>query len=169
MSHPRSDHGAVAPITYGPRFWIGVLLGWSVMAFGIHSAFRTFQASKPVYSVITLVLFALANDLIIAPAVIIIGLALRRVVRPGPVTATAVGVGVISVVVIAFTWPEIRHYGKDPALASSLQTGNYASGMMTVLGVVWGVAAIIVLARMLMRRRSSRPPRVATPSGPPGG
>lgn len=161
----------VATMTYGLRFWVGVLLGWALIAFGIHSAFRTYQASNPVYSLITLVMFAVVNDLIIAPAVIIIGLALRRVVRPGPVAGTVLAVGLISVVVTAFSLPEIRHYGKDPALASSLQTADYATGLLIVIGVVWGVAAVIISGLALRQRCGRRAQTTAAPTrrcGRPG-
>ncbi len=144
----------VVAVTYGVRFWIGVLLGWAMIAFGIHSALRTYHDANPVYSVVTLVVFALVQDLIVAPAVIIIGLGLRRVVRSSPVTATAVGVALISVIVTAFSWPEIRRYGRDPALSSSLQTLNYATGLLIVLGVVWAVALVVVILRLVLRRRA---------------
>lgn len=142
-----SDHGA--------RFWVGVLVGWAIIAFGIHSAFRTGAASRPAHSVVPLLLFAVGNDLLVAPLVIALGLALRRVVRPGPVVGPGVAAALISVLVTAFTWPEIRHYGKDPALASSLQTLDYATGLLTVLGVVWAGTAVVVVLRLLWRRRRS--------------
>ncbi len=85
---------------------------------------------------------------------IIVGLGLRRVVRSSLVTATAVGVALISVIVTAFSWPEIRRYGRDPALSSSLQTLNYVTGLLIVLGVVWAVALVVVILRLVVRRRA---------------
>jgi hypothetical protein len=138
---------------HGPRFWIGVVVGWAIIAFGVHSAFRTSGQSNPDHSVIPLILFALANDLLLAPLVIVIGLGLRRIVRPGPVVGPTVAAALISVLVTAFTWPEIRHYGKDPALASSLQTLDYATGLLTVIGVVWLSAAVVAVSRVVWIRR----------------
>jgi hypothetical protein len=138
---------------HGPRFWVGVAAGWAIIAFGVHSAFRTAVASRPGHSIVPLLLLAVGNDLLLAPLVIALGLALRRVVRPGPVVGPVVAAALISVLVTAFTWPEIRHYGKDPALASSLQTLDYTTGLLTVIGAVWAGAALVVAVRLLVRRR----------------
>jgi hypothetical protein len=153
----RQDHpGIPAPVRqdYGPRFWIGVAIGWAVIGFGIHSAYVTKGASRPVYTLKVLVLFALVHDLVVAPAVIGVGLALRRVLRGGIIVRVAVGAAIVSVIVTAFTWPEIRGYGRTPSL-QSLQLGNYATGLLTVLGTVWGAAAVIVAVRLVLARRAA--------------
>jgi len=39
-------------------------------------------------------------------------------------------------------------------LSSSLQTLNYATGLLIVLGVVWAVALVVVILRLVVRRRA---------------
>jgi hypothetical protein len=152
---PPTPTGATAAIAedYGPRFWIGVVIGWSIIGFGIHSAYVTKGASRPVYSLKVLVLFALVHDLIVAPAVIGIGLALRRILRGGIIVRVAIGAAIVSIIVTAFAWGEIRGYGRSPSL-QSLQLGNYATGLLTVLGTVWGAAAVIATVRIVLARRA---------------
>jgi hypothetical protein len=151
---PRTPAGPPAAIAedYGPRFWVGVVIGWSIIGFGIHSAYVTKGASRPVYSLKVLVLFALVHDLIVAPAVIGTGLALRRILRGGIIVRVAIGAAIVSIIVTAFAWGEIRGYGRSPSL-QSLQLGNYATGLLTVLGTVWGAAAVIAAVRISMARR----------------
>jgi hypothetical protein len=152
---PHTPSGPTAAIAedYGPRFWIGVVIGWSIIGFGIHSAYVTKGASRPVYSLKVLVLFALVHDLIVAPAVIGIGLALRRILRGGIIVRVAIGAAIVSIIVTAFAWGEIRGYGRSPSL-QSLQLGNYATGLLTVLGTVWGAAAVIATVRIVLARRA---------------
>jgi hypothetical protein len=155
---------SIAP-DYGVRFWVGVVIGWAIIAYGIHSAYRTPIKSRPVYSLEVLVLLALIHDLVVAPAVVGIGLGLRRILPGGIIVRVAVGASIVSVIVTAFTWGEIRGYGKTPSL-QSLQLGNYATGLLTVLGVVWGVAAVIATARVLLARRNLSRPGPPAPSSP---
>jgi hypothetical protein len=154
---------------YGARFWIGLAIGWAFIGFGIHSAYHTSGSSRPVYSVTLLIVFALLHDLIVAPVVILLGLAARRVLRGGIITRTAVGALVISAIICFEAWPVLGSYGREPSLASSLLTNDYVSGLLTVLGVVWGAAAVVAAVRIVRARRGPaagiRPPRVSLRTG----
>lgn len=152
---------------HGLRFWIGLAVGWYMIGFGIHSAFHTAGASQPGYSLKLLIGFALLNDLFVVPVVIAIGLGLRRVLRGGIITRTALGALIISAIVSLQAWPALGKYGREPSLASSLLTNNMVTGLFTLLGVVWGVAAVIAVLRILHARRGAPAATKPTPASKP--
>jgi hypothetical protein len=64
--------------------------------------------------------------------------------RARPVVQAAL---VVSAVVALFAYPLVRAYGLAVNNPTSLPH-NYAANLLVVLGVVWAVAAVLVLRRL---------------------
>lgn len=93
---------------------------------------------------------ALLHDLLVAPIVILVGVALARVVR-GRARSTVQAALMVTGVLAVFSYPLVRAYGKATHNPTSLPH-NYAANLAIVLGVVWAAAATAVLVRMSKAR-----------------
>jgi hypothetical protein len=140
-------------------FWVLTAVGAAVMAWGV---FGLVTNAGPGATQIKLgrwllwfVAALLVHDGLIAPLVLLTGRGLRRV-RP-IVLRTPLQVGaVLSGVVTLLAYPLLRGYGQTAQGGNpSILPGNYRSGWLTVVALVWlGVAG--VAGWRLLRRRHSR-------------
>jgi hypothetical protein len=94
---------------------------------------------------------ALIHDLFLAPAVIVAGVLLARIVR-GRARAIVQAALVVSGILALFSYPMVRAYGLAAHNPTSLPH-NYSANLLLVLGVVWAVAAGLVIVRI----RASHP------------
>ena len=155
-----SDHGrdqAVEdrsePRTGGPLFWIGVFVGWAVMAFGVWGLLDDSAATNPRAVGRLFIQGALLHDLILAPLVCGAGLLLARLLKP-PYRAI-VGCGMIASAIVAlYAFPFVRGYGRSPTMPSALPL-NYGRGLAVILAVIW----LVVMALSVWARRRARPAR----------
>ncbi|HZD79399.1 MAG TPA: hypothetical protein VE646_05105 [Actinomycetota bacterium] len=136
----------------GRSFWIGLVLGWAAIAFGILSLLSHAGATHPIVFGLYVVGSALAHDLVLVP----LTLAFMALVAPrlpvrlrGPVT----GASVVSAVVVLFAIPALAGFGRLPDNPSLLPR-NYVGGLAAVLAAVWVVAGLVVLARLAGNRRA---------------
>jgi hypothetical protein len=94
---------------------------------------------------------AVVHDLVLAPIVSLVGLAVGRLLprsAKGPVAAGLF----VSATVTAVAWPAVRGYGRLPGNPSALP-GNYARGLAVVLAAVWVAVAVAVAIRTLKSLR----------------
>lgn len=92
----------------------------------------------------------LVHDLVLAPIVCLVGLAVGRLLplsARGPVAAGLF----VSATVTAVAWPAVRGYGRLPDDPSVLP-GNYAGGLAIVLVAVWAAVAVGVAMRTFSGR-----------------
>lgn len=92
----------------------------------------------------------LAHDVVLVPAVLLVGVVVARFVPPAvraPVQGGLIATGVI----VLFAFPFVRGYGIKPDNPTVLPQ-DYGRGLLLVLGVVWLVTAAITLGRMRLRR-----------------
>ena len=150
---PRSplDGPSAHTSRYGPLFWSGVAVGSGVMGVGLVSLLSKAGATKPANFAVFFIGLALVHDLILAPATIAIATGLRSV-SPRTGRGLLFGALVVSAVVVLFSAPLLFGWGAQPDNSSFLPR-NYTSGLALMLAVVWGVAAVLLLART--RRGSS--------------
>jgi hypothetical protein len=130
----------------GPLFWISTAIGWVVIGVGLRGIFVNNIDTRPSNLARFVVGGALLHDLLVAPVVIVLGVIVARSV-PGRARATVQGALVVTAVVALFSYPLVRAYG----LATNNPTSephNYALNLMIVLGVVWAVAAALVVRRL---------------------
>ncbi|MDQ3896114.1 MAG: hypothetical protein M3326_02490 [Actinomycetota bacterium] len=135
----------------GPLFWASAAVGWAVIGFGLRGIFQHSLDTRPANLAKFVVGGALLHDLVLAPLVIVAGVAVARAV-PRPARATVQAALVVTGVVALFSYPLVRAYGLATHNPTSLPH-NYASNLLVVLGVVWAAAAGVVVLRL----RSSRP------------
>ncbi|MBK5287235.1 MAG: hypothetical protein JJE46_02090 [Acidimicrobiia bacterium] len=130
----------------GPGFWIGLIVGGAVMAFGVRGVFMDSRGTRPVALAGWIVGADLVHDLVIAPIAVAVGWTIGRLVPRGwrtPITTGLVATGVVLVV----AWPALRGYGRAVVPDNpSVQPLAYGTAVAWVLGAVWiGVAIWLVI------------------------
>ncbi len=135
----------------GRAFWIGAVLGWGVMAFGVIGVLGAARRTRPVELGLFLVGGALVHDLLVAPVVLLVAAVAARVVPP--VARRGVSVFLFAAGAIAlFSFPFIRGYGRNPTNPSILPN-DYAAGLAIVIAFI-AVAALGWTALGVARRRN---------------
>lgn len=144
-----SDDAPTPPPTRA--FWIGLVVGAPVIAYGAWGIFDTFQGPGRASYLRYFVGGAVIHDLLLAPAVCLLGwFVFRRLpaIALGPVQAAAIASGLAGLV----AWPFVRGYGVTPGEPSFLSRDYFAS-LVVVWTVVWVLAAVAVIGRVLSARR----------------
>jgi len=137
----------------GVSFWIGLAVGGAVMAFGLRGVLTELGPGNPFKLAEWVVGLDLVHDLLLAPLVVLAGLALAAVlptVARGPIRAAA---GITGVVVL-FSVPLITAWGRRSGNSSTLPL-NYAHSVLIVVAGIWLVALGVIAARAITAR--SRP------------
>ena len=131
----------------GLRFWVSAAVGWAViLGVGLRGIFVHSVDTRPANLARFVVGGALLHDLLVAPVVIVLGVALVRVV-PGPARAAVQAGLAVTAIVALFSYPLVRAYGLATHNPTSLPH-NYARNLVVVLSLVWAVAAGAVVARL---------------------
>ena len=135
----------------GPAFWIGLAVGGAVMAYAVWGAASAFSGDERRALVTWLLGGAVAHDAVLAPIVTVVGLLLAwllpRTIK-GPVLAALA----ISAIVVLFSWPALRGYGRREGNLSALPH-DYGRNVVIVVALVWVVAALVVVVRSIRARR----------------
>ena len=136
----------------GIAFWVGLLIGGAVMAYGIRGVLMDSRATDPSVLVQWVVGADLVHDLIVAPLVVAVGWAVTRtvplVVRV-PIQLGLVATGVVLVV----GWAPLRGYGRATVPDNpSVQPLDYSTAVLTVLAAVWIVVAVWIAIRLVRAR-----------------
>ncbi len=165
-----SDHRPAAPpeslpaeageerkTTGGPVFWVGVIMGWTIIALGIRGLLHDHVATNPSVVARYVLEAALILDLVVAPIACAAGLLVARLFKP-PVRAIVGGGLVSSAVITIYSYPFIRGFGRSPNLPSALSI-NYGRGLVIVLAGIWVVVAALCV--WAVRRGRPDAPRVA--------
>jgi hypothetical protein len=146
---PRPEQGPpgpAAPPPYGRAFWLALPLGGLLMAWGVAGLLRHADSTVPSSWLRWLLVVLLAHDLLLAPAVLAVGLLLRRAPaawRP-PLRAALIVSGTLALMSV----PLLLGYGRAAQPGNrSLQPGNYPLNLAAVLAVVWVLAAAWGLLR----------------------
>jgi asparagine N-glycosylation enzyme membrane subunit Stt3 len=136
---------------YGPTFWIGLALGGSLMTFAVWGAASAFSVDEQIGLARWLAGSAVVHDAVLAPIVTLVGIGLALVL-PRAVRGPALAALVISGVVVLFTWPALRGYGRREANPTILPH-DYSRNVGVVLALVWGTAAAVAVGRAVRDRR----------------
>lgn len=135
-------------------FWPALGAGWALIGVGIIGLFTQRERTTPFQLARYVIGFLLVHDLVVAPVVIGGGWLVSRAVPPvarGPLRAALA----LSALVVAFSWPLLRRYGEHATNDSALPI-DYGRTVPVVLAVVWLVALVVLAARVVNARRSSR-------------
>lgn len=117
--------------------------GAAVGIFGVWTLVRDPAGNNPDYSAITAFGFNIGHDVIVAPLISLVGLAVARVIplrARGPVTFGLLASAMTLFVAII----PLRRYGAN-ADNPSVHPINYATSVPTVLAVVWVISAVWLL------------------------
>ncbi|MDZ7675164.1 MAG: hypothetical protein U5K30_08870 [Acidimicrobiales bacterium] len=137
--------------THTKGFWIGLVLGVPVIAFGLRGLLGTFQGVALASYGQYFVGGALLHDLLIAPAVCAVGWLIARWL-PRPAVAPVQAALIASSVVAVVAYPFVRGYGATPGEPSFLPR-DYTNSVLLVWAVVWMVALVVVAVRVVSARR----------------
>lgn len=125
--------------------------GWLVVGLGVLGVLdriNHFAFAVPWMRVATWLAYSAGfHDLIIAPVVTVVALAIGRWLPPrvrGPVA----GGLIVSGCLVAVSYPRLRGFGTLSSNASILP-GNAAQDLIVVLGVVWLIVAATVAVRLV--------------------
>jgi len=135
----------------GAAFWVSAAVGWALILVGVRGVFSHRIDTRPAQLARFVVGGALIHDLLVAPLVVLVGVAVARVVR-GRARAVVQGALVITATLALFSYPLVRAYGKATRNPTSLPH-NYTLNLVLVLGVIWALAAVGVVVRMRTSRR----------------
>ena len=137
----------------GAAFWIALVIGGGIMAIGIRGALHELSSFPDVAKWV--IGADLIHDFVVAPIAIAVGWAVGRVVPMrwrAPIQAGLMATGIT----VAIGWPGLRGYGRHLVPDNpSVQPLNYATAVGTVVGIIWAVVAIWLVARTLRSRRVS--------------
>jgi hypothetical protein len=150
----------------GAGFWIALVVGWAVIAFGALQLIGEKNGFGGATQVATWVVAGHAvHDLLIAPLVCLIGIGVASLLAEPWRTPIRSGL-IASALVVAVAYPALRGYGRKPNNPSVLPL-DYTTAVLTVLGVVWGVVAVWIVVRIVRRYSGTRRerPRQLTGSG----
>ena len=134
----------------GALFWVSAALGWVIiLGVGLRGILGHRIDTRPAQLARFVVGGALLHDTLVAPAVILIGFAVAKLVR-GPARAPIQAALVVSAVVALYAYPLVRAYGRSTHNPTSVPR-NYAWNLALVLGIVWAAACVAIV----VRRRSA--------------
>jgi hypothetical protein len=121
------------------------------MAYAVRGALMDRGGTNPSQLIRWVIGGALVHDLFVAP--IVTGVALILAWRAPawwgkPLAAAAA----LTAIVVLFSWPVLRGYGRHPGNSSTLPH-NYTANLAVVLGAVWVVTLTVIGIRAVRRRQ----------------
>lgn len=139
----------------GAIFWVGLLIGGGVMAFGLRGALTELGSDSAIDVARWVIGADLLHDFVIAPIAVTLGWSVGRLIPVrfrAPVQAGLVA----SSITLAIGWPGLRGYGHHLVPDNpSVQPLNYATAVLTVLAIVWGFVALWLTILALRTRAAT--------------
>ncbi|WP_354698079.1 hypothetical protein DSM112329_03743 [Paraconexibacter sp. AEG42_29] len=158
MSTPARQAARDAP--GGPLFWISNAIGMGILVFGVVGLLRHQDATVPLNVLKFLAGSLIAHDALFAPLVGLGSLVIVRLV-PRRVRPALQGTLIISAAVVLISIPVLTGRGRNPNNPSILP-GDYGTGLLQVLAVVWAVGVIAAIRALLRPPVADDPPRAGT-------
>lgn len=156
MSAPEKAAPTEYPEGYPKSFWVGLVIGWVVIGFGLVGLFANAHAAmgtNPSGWATLLLKANLVHDFVLLPIIFGIGFVVARVV-PARVRAPVQAGLICSGTVTLFAYPFVRGYGRNESNPTILPQ-DYGRGLLIVLAVVWIVVAGLVALRLWKPRADS--------------
>lgn len=135
--------------THGVGFWLALVAGGAIMAFGLWGLARDIDEDLLNWAVF-FVAGDVVHDLVVAPAVGITGwLLIRRVPEPWRAPLQA-GLLLTAFVLLVGAIP-LLDLGGNPA-NPTIRPLNYTTSTLTAVGIVWGVVVVTLMVGWARRR-----------------
>ncbi len=128
----------------GPLFWCTLAVGWGIIAFGLHGIVSNWSESNPPVLLRTVIGLNVINDALVAPALVLVAVASRRLLPRWSLVPVQVGL-IVSASVVLYSYPLVGSWGKSVRSGASRLPWNYAHNLALVLGVVWTASALMAL------------------------
>lgn len=146
---------------HGPTWWAGLAAGGLVMAYGAYGLLANLLPEERPRWLLWFAGGLIVHDLLLAPAVLGVSVALRRLAPGRWLAALQAGLVVSGLLTLASV-PVLTGYGREsqPGNTSVLPL-DYPRNLLMVLLVVWAVIGVLSAAAVLRRRagRTSGPRR----------
>ena len=155
VKDPRGAGGIERRHPGGPLFWSTTLVGWVVIGLGLRGLFEHRIDTRPANLARFVVGGAILHDLFVAPLVILFGVLVLKVVG-GRARSIVQAALVVSGTLALFSYPLIRGFAKATHNPSSLPH-NYATNLAVALGIVWAVAAAVLIVRLRRHTDAAAP------------
>jgi len=139
----------------GAVFWLSAAAGWILILWGVQGALHHEVDTRPGQLAGFLLGGALAHDLVLAPAVLLIGVLIARRVG-GRWRAPIQSALFVSGTLALFAYPLVRGYGRVWRNPTSLPH-NYAANLTAVVAAVIVATAVVALVSS-SRRAGGAPP-----------
>lgn len=137
----------------GPAWWIGLIAGGGVLAFGLIGLLTNSTQTRPGNMVKFVVGGLIAHDAIVAPAVVIASFLLARLL-PEAVRGGIQATLAVCAVLVVMSVPVLTGKGKDPNDPSTLPL-DYPRNLAIVLAIVIVGGVTLTLLRAARRRSSA--------------
>jgi hypothetical protein len=134
----------------GRLFWGALIVGWAVIAYGIAGGLDNARDTQPTEIVRWFLGAAVIHDGLLAPAVLLAGFAVARLL-PAPLRGPVQGGLIVSAVVVLFSLPLVRGYGVRPDNPTVLFR-DYGPALLAVLAAVWMITAVVTVLSYHRRR-----------------
>ena len=157
MSRTAAPVDRRARTTHGCGFWIAAAAGISVAGYGIVGYLAKYpDLTRRLALARWIVGIDLVHDLLVAPLVVVVGAVVRKLVPPRALGPTQFAL-MASAIVLLIAWRPLHRsgaYKHNP----TVQPLDYATATLTVMAVIWTIAAAWFLLRVVRRPN-------ATPAG----
>jgi hypothetical protein len=139
--------------TYGPLFWVGLVVGWGVIGYGVYGVLNDVWLRDVPFELAVWVFGSLVlHDALFAPMVLGT-VALLAWLLPRPVRGPVAGALALTGLVVLFAYPLLRAFGRR-AVNPSILPDDYGQNVLVVLAVIWSITAVVIVARILRARSS---------------
>lgn len=137
----------------GLAFWVGLVAGGALIAYGVVGMLGASATTQPENLVAFLLGAGIVHDALIAPIVVLVGWLVAKALPPVarvPVWFALAASGLL----VGFTWPLVRGWGRRAANPSLLPF-DYGRNVVVGLVAIWVVAAAAIVVRAVVRRRAA--------------
>lgn len=135
----------------GAPWWLGLAVGGGIATFGLIGLLHNEEQTRPGNLVKYVAGSVIAHDGLLAPAVLVLGFVLSRLL-PAAVRGGVQGTLAVCGIVALMSIPVLRHDGRRPD-NPSLLPHDYTENLLIVLAVIL-VAGLTLTAVTAVRRRS---------------
>lgn len=140
---------------HGPLFFIGLAVGWAIIAFGVWGLLGDQATDRVVNWAVYLVGLNLLHDVVVVPGALLIGVVLTRWL-PGEWRAPAQAGLFASAAVLLLAAAPLAETA-EPVGNPTIQPLDYGTATLTALGISWAAVVGVTLAHRWWRRRAESP------------